>query len=114
MLEVVIKCFSFSSNVGCGELWRPVSKSKNSRSSFFSLPQNLHALKSFLVFGAGMNTATIALRRMILHLAITEFRPKPAGHGVFLKNRQKQSLRAALERITFKCDMNLPSQSDIS
>jgi hypothetical protein len=62
-----------------------------------------------------MNTTTIALRRMILHLPIAEFRPKPVGPCIFLKNRQKQALRAALlKRVTFKCDMNLPSQSDVS
>src|SRR5271165_5187325 len=33
---------------------------------------------------------TIALRRMILHLAIAELRPKPVRASVFLKNRQRQ------------------------
>ena len=61
-----------------------------------------------------MNAATIAFRRMILHLAIAEVRPKPMGASVLFKNRQEQTLRSARERVTFKCAMNLPSQSAIS
>jgi hypothetical protein len=61
-----------------------------------------------------MNTATVALRRMILNLTIAEFRPEPVGLSVFLKNRQKQPLRAALERVSFKGALNLASQSGIS